>query len=446
MFQRLKRLFGLGDSSQTQAQPTYPFNPTHIYGPQPGLPYYPPAYGQGPWLHPMYPTMPGHSYNQGGYFPYLTPTEAPGPHPGLPQGPFPAIYHPPPYPPPQMYPPPPMAHTAYTGPTGTTPLFSTAQIVKSESPSYQWPDGNSLMAGTTKAGCGAHLVREAKKKEGGCAKEASGSGGELAPTLALWNSAVVSTKVNPNGTSLIYAQLLDIRSVTGGIIELFKIWHVSTRNDPFWGKRRFESDLPNQDVPSSNDTWGLNFPSVSEIPKSAQLGSQGRPRTTRLTNAREGRYRGGGATNKTRTQPRAESEDSESQAASGPPPKKSRVGRTYKSRVLDALHFRHPLIASLMAGLQAKFSDHGRWEKPPEYGFPNNTPHFINRSRRWKYENSSISSIKPYEILLGKYKRGSGMVEGKKMALGYWSGNICRGPGTFAEFPRSYAATLHLFI
>ncbi|KAJ7767946.1 hypothetical protein DFH07DRAFT_769462 [Mycena maculata] len=35
---------------------------------------------------------------------------------------------------------------------------------------------------------------EAKKEEGGREKEASGSGGELMPTLALWNSAVVSTK------------------------------------------------------------------------------------------------------------------------------------------------------------------------------------------------------------------------------------------------------------
>lgn len=60
------------------------------------------------------------------------------------------------------------------------------------------------------------------------------------------------------------------------------------------------------------------------------INPKGRPRTTRLTNAREGRQRGGGATNKTCTQPRAESEDSESQAASGPPPKKSRVGMTYK--------------------------------------------------------------------------------------------------------------------
>ncbi|KAJ7906864.1 hypothetical protein B0H13DRAFT_1880177 [Mycena leptocephala] len=60
------------------------------------------------------------------------------------------------------------------------------------------------------------------------------------------------------------------------------------------------------------------------------INPKGRPRTTRLTNAREGRQRGGGATNKTRTQPQAESEDSESQAAFGPPPKKSRV-----ERVLD---------------------------------------------------------------------------------------------------------------
>ncbi|KAJ7729397.1 hypothetical protein DFH07DRAFT_781955 [Mycena maculata] len=35
---------------------------------------------------------------------------------------------------------------------------------------------------------------EAKKEDGSWAKEASGSGGELTPTLVLWNSAVVSTK------------------------------------------------------------------------------------------------------------------------------------------------------------------------------------------------------------------------------------------------------------
>ncbi|KAJ7727559.1 hypothetical protein DFH07DRAFT_782464 [Mycena maculata] len=35
---------------------------------------------------------------------------------------------------------------------------------------------------------------EAKKEEGSWAKGASGSGGELTPTLVLWNSAVVSTK------------------------------------------------------------------------------------------------------------------------------------------------------------------------------------------------------------------------------------------------------------
>ncbi|KAJ7906429.1 hypothetical protein B0H13DRAFT_2194221, partial [Mycena leptocephala] len=53
------------------------------------------------------------------------------------------------------------------------------------------------------------------------------------------------------------------------------------------------------------------------------ISHKGRPRTSRITNAREGRQRGGGATSASRTQ-------TDPIEPEGPAPKRSQVGRTYK--------------------------------------------------------------------------------------------------------------------
>ncbi|KAJ7885633.1 hypothetical protein B0H13DRAFT_1889491 [Mycena leptocephala] len=177
MFERVKRIFGLGKASQPTVQAPFQYQQNNLYGQPPGLSYYPAPYGQAPWMYPMYPGMPNTVPNQGGakdalyrpqpfYSQFSVHPPYPGhlgnwlppvPPPGLPSGQFTAVYHPPPYPPPQMYPAPPMANPQASGQTQNfsyglpAAILAPApsQAVKEESPSYQWPDGNVKLECTT---------------------------------------------------------------------------------------------------------------------------------------------------------------------------------------------------------------------------------------------------------------------------------------------------------
>lgn len=75
------------------------------------------------------------------------------PYPGYgPQGPFPTIYQPPPYPPPQTYPLPinnPQSTVQNYAPAHPIPALGHIQTSLNESPSYQWPDGNVKLECTT---------------------------------------------------------------------------------------------------------------------------------------------------------------------------------------------------------------------------------------------------------------------------------------------------------
>ncbi|KAF8149596.1 hypothetical protein K438DRAFT_1988851 [Mycena galopus ATCC 62051] len=134
MFERIKRLFGFGSTTQPQTQQQYYVYP---YGPSPGAPYYLPPHGLG-----------GFSFLNvvSGYHPYLPFNGngvVPGGSAGFPQPTFPPVYQPPPYPPPQIYPP---AQINTGQPLGAPP---TGQEIKEESLSYQWPDGNVKLECTT---------------------------------------------------------------------------------------------------------------------------------------------------------------------------------------------------------------------------------------------------------------------------------------------------------
>ncbi|KAJ6560632.1 hypothetical protein DFH09DRAFT_1083506 [Mycena vulgaris] len=78
------------------------------------------------------------------------------------------------------------------------------------------------------------------------------------------------------------------------------------------------------------------FPCRNTTPSDSDLTRSGRPRTVRLTNAREERSQGGGGTAGINTRRRkvinslADSRVNEDNLDSGPNPKKSRSGRTYK--------------------------------------------------------------------------------------------------------------------
>ncbi|KAJ7604282.1 hypothetical protein DFH06DRAFT_1310588 [Mycena polygramma] len=150
MFQRIKRFFGLGNTSQPAGPVPYPYPQNSVYGQTPGPPYFSSPYGQAPWMYPMYPGMLNAAPELPGYPPYPGVQGAwgpPAPPHGLPQGPYPAVYHPPPYPPPQMYPAPPAAYPQTQNPVHGFPNAIPAapvisQQLNQESPSYQWPDGN----------------------------------------------------------------------------------------------------------------------------------------------------------------------------------------------------------------------------------------------------------------------------------------------------------------
>ncbi|KAJ6536301.1 hypothetical protein B0H19DRAFT_1271087 [Mycena capillaripes] len=107
-----------------------------------------------PWMYPTYPEMPHAVPDPGAYTGHWV---APHPPPGLPQGPFPAMYHPPPYPPPQIYHPPPDRWPANNGTDfefwlwipRSDPRPDAVANGEGESPSYQWPDGNVKLECTT---------------------------------------------------------------------------------------------------------------------------------------------------------------------------------------------------------------------------------------------------------------------------------------------------------
>ncbi|KAJ7327953.1 hypothetical protein DFH08DRAFT_710016, partial [Mycena albidolilacea] len=72
-----------------------------------------------------------------------------------------------------------------------------------------------------------------------------------------------------------------------------------------------------------------------QIRNPSAISHEGRPRTARITNAREGQQRGGGVTRATRTNVEVASEP-----ASPSAPKKSRVGRSYKCSLCRQGHNR----------------------------------------------------------------------------------------------------------
>ncbi|KAJ6451165.1 hypothetical protein C8R45DRAFT_946379 [Mycena sanguinolenta] len=140
MFQRIKHFFGFGRATESQApQQYYPYP----VGPPPGVPYYMPQ-GPGSWPHLNFYANPAPPHTQGvhGYYPY--------PHPfpngiingaptGFTQHAFPPIYQPPPYPPPADL------HANSNNLQAAPP----AQVIKEESVSFQWPDGNVKLECTT---------------------------------------------------------------------------------------------------------------------------------------------------------------------------------------------------------------------------------------------------------------------------------------------------------
>ncbi|KAF8142672.1 hypothetical protein K438DRAFT_1784474 [Mycena galopus ATCC 62051] len=148
MFERIKRLFGFGSTTQPQTQQQY-----YVY------PYDLPPHGLGGFsflnVHGLmagilFLGVKGYSIIKqvlvvSGYHPYLpfNGNGVVGGSAGFPQPTFPPVYQPPPYPPPQIYPP---AQINTGQPLGAPP---TGQEIKEESLSYQWPDGNVKLECTT---------------------------------------------------------------------------------------------------------------------------------------------------------------------------------------------------------------------------------------------------------------------------------------------------------
>ncbi|KAJ7754779.1 hypothetical protein B0H16DRAFT_1886485 [Mycena metata] len=146
MLQRIKRFFGFGPSPPPTNESAY--HKGNILG-HPG--YFPGPYGPAPWNYPMYPPgMPQNGPNHTVWSPYQQ--WPPGPWDTsstvYPQGQFPQVYAPPPYPPPapgQVFPAP-HVQTFNPGYPGypvqmLPPPPANPQPIQAE-PSYQWPDGD----------------------------------------------------------------------------------------------------------------------------------------------------------------------------------------------------------------------------------------------------------------------------------------------------------------
>ncbi|KAJ7260712.1 hypothetical protein C8J57DRAFT_1232963 [Mycena rebaudengoi] len=108
-------------------------------------------------------------------------------------------------------------------------------------------------------------------------------------------------------------------------------------------------DLHQRNMEDSRREQILDLPVISH---------KGCPRTTRLTNAREGRARGGGSSGINSARPQAQVHDEDSSQPAAPPPKKSRSGKTVIfSAEATSEHIKRPFYVIGGGGLGTKAVD-----------------------------------------------------------------------------------------